>query len=139
PTAAPYLGLPATSSISSPESWTTVRSFPNLEFDDPVFMIAEPGSNRLFVNEREGRILSFEDDPATTETTMALDLREKTHGDGDSGMLSLAFHPDYAVAGAASEGHIYVAYSYRLTAHEDPDDNLPLYFRVSRFVIPPGT
>ncbi|HYC56848.1 MAG TPA: PQQ-dependent sugar dehydrogenase [Candidatus Binatia bacterium] len=139
PPAPAYLGLPPTSSISSPESWTTVRSFPNIDFDDPTFMVVEPGSDRVFVTEREGRILSFVDDPAATQKTVVLDVREQTQGDSDSGMLSMAFHPQYADLDSPNQGYIYVAYSYRLTSSEDPNDNLPLYFRVSRFHVPPAS
>lgn len=139
PATEPFLGLPETSSRTNTSAWTTVEAFPNLTFNDPVFMIPDPSGQRLYVTEREGRIVAFENDDATTEKTVILDLRDSTQGDSDSGMLSMAFHPDYAVSGAPGQGRLFVAYAYREgPLSEDPTDNLPLQFRISSFQVPPG-
>ena len=81
---------------SIPASWSTVEAFPNLSFVCPVGLTAIPGTNRLIVWEREGRIWSFENDPATTTKTLVIDLSANTQGWDDSGMLGLALHPDFA-------------------------------------------
>jgi uncharacterized repeat protein (TIGR03806 family) len=136
PPADAYLGFPASSSVSSPGQWTTEEAFPNLEFNDPTFLITEPGGNRIFVTEREGRVVSFINSASTTAITTVLDIREQTQGDSDAGMLSMAFHPDYATPESANEGVFFVAYSYReIPASPDPSDNLPLQFRISKFRI----
>ncbi len=135
PAAEPFLGLPENPALASATPWDVEVAYPNLEFDDPVFVLAEPGANRLWVAEREGRIVSFEDDAAATGLRVVLDLRDATLGDGDSGMLSLAFHPDYGEAGAGGEGRVFVAY-----ARIEPDDETaPLRFRLSRFDVDRGT
>lgn len=128
PDAEPFLGLPENPALVSATPWDVEVAYPNLGFDDPVFVLAEPGTNRLWVAEREGRLVSFEDDAAATELRVALDLRDATQGDGDSGMLSFAFHPDYDVEDAAGEGKLFVAY-----ARLEDDEAAPLRFRLSRF------
>ncbi|MFT5039371.1 MAG: hypothetical protein ACI8TX_000319, partial [Hyphomicrobiaceae bacterium] len=75
PDAAPFLGLPETLTIISERGWALEPAFPALAFNDPVFFISEPNQPRLWVCEREGRILSFLDDDETTELRTVLDLR----------------------------------------------------------------
>ena len=36
PAAEPYLGLPSSSPVTTPDHWITVPAFPNLTFDDPI-------------------------------------------------------------------------------------------------------
>lgn len=93
-------------------------AFPRLTFEFPVD-ITNDGLGNLYVVERAGRIYSFPNDSTTADTTVFLDLRERVLDlDIESGMLGLAFHPDYDV-----NGFFYVFYSI--------DD--PIRSRVSRF------
>ncbi|GAA5479319.1 LamG-like jellyroll fold domain-containing protein [Haloferula helveola] len=75
--------------------WSTVLAFPNLVFDNPVGLTHVPGTNKLIVWEREGRIWVFDNDPATTTKTLVLDLSSQCQGWDDSGLLGLALHPDF--------------------------------------------
>jgi len=40
-------------------AWNILPAFEKIEFNDPVYLVEEPGTRRLFVIEREGRIFSF--------------------------------------------------------------------------------
>ncbi len=72
----------------------------------PVFLThAGDGSGRLFVVERAGRIRIVED--GNLLPTPFLDISDKVSLEGECGLLSMAFAPDYAESGA-----FYIYYSY---------------------------
>src|SRR5437773_9804085 len=81
-------GLPP--GLVSSGGWTTVPAFPNLTFTNPVVLLAEPRSNRLFVCCREGMIYFFENNPASATKTLFLDIRSQTQGYDDCGLLGMA-------------------------------------------------
>ncbi len=74
-------------------------------FRFPVEAVAEPGSSRLFVVEQEGRVVAWKDG----KREIALDWKKKVHFGGECGLLSLAFHPDYA-----KNGRYFVNYTARV-------------------------
>jgi uncharacterized repeat protein (TIGR03806 family) len=133
PDAAPYLGFPKSSTLDGATQWTTEVAFPNLVFDDPVFLVAEPERDRLWVCEREGRLVSFEANEAVTEARTVLDLRAQNQGNGDGGLLGMAFHPRYADSEAEQYGQIFVGYAFRAPTSDNSFS--PLYFRLSRFQV----
>jgi hypothetical protein len=55
--------------------YAAVNAIPNLTFQDPTVFIPEPGTNRIFVCERQGKIWYFENDPAVSSKTLFLDLK----------------------------------------------------------------
>jgi glucose/arabinose dehydrogenase len=62
-------------------------------FDAPTYVAAPPGDRkRLFITEREGRIVVLH---AGRRSTF-LDITARVQTGGESGLLSMAFHPDYA-------------------------------------------
>ena len=64
----------------------------------PVFVTSPPGDTaRLFVVEQGGRVRVIRRD--TLLATPFLDLRGKISSGGERGLLSLAFHPQYAANG----------------------------------------
>ena len=84
-----------------------VNAFPGLSFAQPVeFTHAGDGTNRVFVVEQAGRIRSFVNDPATTSTSVFLDIRDRVEAGGEMGLLGLAFHPDFR-----QNGYFYVNYT----------------------------
>ncbi|WP_193210930.1 LamG-like jellyroll fold domain-containing protein [Luteolibacter marinus] len=93
---------------SIPADWTTVEAFPNLSFLNPVGLTSIPGTNKLLVWEREGRIYAFDNDPAVSTKTLVVDLSPNTQGWDDSGLLGVAVHPDFA-----TNRQIYVWYNWR--------------------------
>ncbi len=73
-------------------------------FSSPVHVTSPPGDDRLFVVEKAGRIEIV--DGGTTLGTPFLDITSKVTSGGEKGLLSMAFHPDYA-----GNGRFFVYYS----------------------------
>jgi len=88
----------------------------------PVHLAAPAGDDRLFVVEQQGRIRIIRDGELLP--TPFLDLRAQVSTGGERGLLSLAFHPDYA-----TNGRFFVNYTgtggetrvERFTVSGDPD------------------
>jgi glucose/arabinose dehydrogenase len=88
----------------------------------PTFIIAAPGDpSRLVVTQQDGLVALIKD--GALAAAPFLDLRDVTREDGEKGLLSLAFAPDYA-----DSGLLYVFYTdlngdIVLAEHRrDPDD-----------------
>ena len=71
-------------------------------FDQPIFVTAPQGDPRLFVVERPGFIQVVHDGTVS----QFLDIHARTTNDGERGLLSMAFDPNYA-----SNGLFYVYYT----------------------------
>jgi glucose/arabinose dehydrogenase len=71
-------------------------------FNEPIFVTSPPGDPRLFVVERPGFIQAVHDGV----TSQFLDMHTRTTEDGERGLLSMAFDPNYA-----SNGLFYVDYT----------------------------
>ncbi len=98
---------------------TLQEAFPNLTFVNPVdLQYAPDGTDRIFILEQSGIIKVFENNGNTTVVKTFLDIRDRVTSGGETGLLGLAFHPDYA-----SNGYFYVDYT-------TPN---PLRTHVSRF------
>jgi hypothetical protein len=98
------------------------NAFPQLSFSGVIDIQAPPdGTNRLFVVERAGRILAFENSADATEQTTFLDIRSRVDTEGEGGLLGMAFHPDYA-----QNGHVFVYYTV---------DSSPLRSVIARFTV----
>ncbi len=140
PAAQPYLGMPA--SLPTPSGdFVTELAFPNLTFQNPVFLTHAPSSNIMYVCEREGRIYSFPNDPGTSSKTLVLDVSAQTQGWDDCGLLGMAFHPEFGVSGSPNRGYFYVLYQYSdnpVPGPNRPPATTPAYNRLSRFTIPDG-
>ena len=125
-------------------AWQTVKAFPNLTFATPTFLVAEPASNRLLVGGDQGVIWAFDNNPNTTTKTVYLDLTAHCQGFNGSGLLGLAFHPEYGKAGSPNRGFLYVFYQYtpgpvKGSASVPPDNYAtPSYMRLSRFWVQDG-
>jgi glucose/arabinose dehydrogenase len=63
----------------------------------PVFVTAPEGDPRLFVVERDGRILVIKN--GALLPTPFLDIRNRANFTGERGLLGMAFDPDYATNG----------------------------------------
>ncbi len=99
-----------------PAPYRTANAFPKLTFTEPLDMTSAPGTERLFVVERFGRIVSFPNDADAEQFDVLLDLR-----DGENvNFLGLAFHPEFP-----TNGLVFV------TIQVSPED--PRGIRVSRF------
>ena len=82
-------------------------------FDIPVLVTAPAGDDdRVFVVEQTGTVRLVRD--GVTSPTPFLDIRDKVIDQGESGLLSIAFAPDYAQSGL-----IYAIYNARMGPYGD--------------------
>jgi len=113
-----------------------VPAFPRLTFLNPVGLTFAPGTSRLYVWEREGRVWSFENNPSASQKRLVLDLSKQCQGWDDSGLLGLVFHPDFQ-----KNRYMYVWYTYVSPGkvQGDPNNRLPVFLpnrdRLSRFTL----
>lgn len=136
----PFLNFPPREPLL-PGQWVCVPAFAKLKFQNPVWLCPWPGTDRLVVCEREGRVLWFRKDTAATEAHVLLDLRHQCQGHHECGLLSLAFHPEFGKVGSSKRGFFYVFYNYTdqpaKSAKALPRDK-PTRNRLSRFTIADG-
>ena len=71
-------------------------------FNEPIYVTSPPGDQRLFVVERSGFIQVMHGGV----TSQFLDMHARTTEDGERGLLSMAFDPNYA-----TNGLFYVDYT----------------------------
>lgn len=98
------------------------RVYPGLSFNQPVALLQAPlDDSRWFVLEQSGRIIVFDKDPEVTEVDEFADLRDRVDnsaGSGESGLLSMAFHPDYA-----DNGDVFLYYQVSRDTGEPVQDD----------------
>ena len=82
-------------------------AFPNLpNFSSPVdFQNAGDYTNRVFIAEQPGRIKVL-DDKVDISTKNSLNITDRVTSGGETGLLGLAFHPDFE-----HNGYFYVYYT----------------------------
>jgi putative heme-binding domain-containing protein len=115
-----------------PPPYRAANAFPKLRFDHPVHITSAPGSDRLFVCEEHGKILSLPNRPDATRADVffdpAAELKNFALTPGATGFGStyaLAFHPKFA------ENRLcYVCYILRSARGDLPDGT-----RISRFKV----
>ena len=82
-------------------------AFPNLNFINALdLQNSGDGTNRLFAVEQAGRIKVFENQTNVNTTKLFLDITDRVTAGGETGLLGLAFHPDYE-----NNGYFYVNYT----------------------------
>ncbi len=91
-------------------------------FDDPIYVTSPPGDPRLFVVERAGTIQVFHDGTKS----QFLDIHTMVDTNGERGLLSMAFDPNYA-----ANGLFYVFFNDNGTAGAPLGDIHVDEFRVS--------
>lgn len=129
----------------NPAGWQAVVAFPNVTFDDPTVITPEPNSTRLYIGERQGKIFFITNTPSVSVKTLFLDLSARTQGYNDSGLLGLAFHPQFRVTNSPNRGYVYVWYQFSPSpVGPDPQQGVappetPSYNRLSRFTVPDGS
>lgn len=136
----PYLNniFPPTAP-SSTASWNVEIAFTNLVIDQPMFMLPYPGTNRLVMLHKPGRITTF---PSRRDATQAellpfLDISSRTFTVSDSGLTGIAFHPEFGQPGSTNRGYFYITYKWRPTSVGTSFSEYA-YWRLSRFTVPDG-
>jgi glucose/arabinose dehydrogenase len=95
----------------------------------PTHLAAPPGDDRLFITEKGGRVRIVEDGQLLA--TPFLDISATTRTTSEAGLLSIAFHPDYATNGrffvyqsrnlrAGGSGN-HTSYVWEFEVSADPD------------------
>src|SRR5512146_2104445 len=80
--------------------YTLQQAFPNLTFSSPVdLQYAPDGTDRIVIVEQSGTIKVFENNGTTTSYKTFLDRTDRVTSGGETGLLGLAFHPEYADSG----------------------------------------
>ena len=89
------LGLVLALALAAPAT-AAPRLTPVGTFESPVYVAAPPGDgSRLFVVERAGRVMVLSGGGAPKTF---LDIRDQVDLEGEEGLLSIAFAPDYATS-----------------------------------------
>jgi putative heme-binding domain-containing protein len=116
----PWTTSRITGSPDPPRPYVTERVFPSLTFDQPVELVAIPGTSRLAVLEVGGKIFSFENSPDARQLDREHVADIALCHPSFFRLYGLAFHPKFA-----ENRYCYVSYVLK--------DRLPDGSRVSRF------
>jgi uncharacterized repeat protein (TIGR03806 family) len=118
--------------IGSPEPpppYRTEPAFPKLpKFEEPLDLTYAPGTNRLFVAGRWGKIWSFVNDKNADKADLALEFKGAKDSKGEpmkQVIYAIAFHPKFK-----ENGFIYVTWIPNPETEGQPKGS-----RVSRFVV----
>jgi glucose/arabinose dehydrogenase/regulation of enolase protein 1 (concanavalin A-like superfamily) len=133
-------GTLPTSAPTFSGTWSAVRAFQNITFLNPMGLVEMPVASgqprKLVVWEREGRIYFFDKNPSVAAKTLMLDLSNQTQGWDDSGMMGIAFHPNFL-----TNRYLFVYYTYVPLGTvignptTRPPTNTPNRDRLSRFTV----
>jgi len=80
-------------SLEPPSPYRVEPAFGKLRFHQPVVLTRAPGTTRLFLAELQGRIYSFENDPAVLAADLCFDLRAAVPAMRE--LYGMTFHPDF--------------------------------------------
>jgi uncharacterized repeat protein (TIGR03806 family) len=117
----PWTGSRVVGSPEPPPPYRVTRAFPQLELDQPIYIRAEPGTNRMVLVAHSGkgsgpsRIYTFDDDEHVTSKQVFLDLDRLIYG--------FAFHPRYE-----QNGYLFVM-------NNGPTEAENKQNRISRFTV----
>ncbi|MBA4064501.1 MAG: hypothetical protein C0501_12460 [Isosphaera sp.] len=123
-----------TGSPEPPPPFKAARVFPNVAFKHPLLIARCPGTDRLFVGEREGKLFSVKPGPdAKADLFFDLPKEFKTldrlpTAKGLHELYGLAFHPKF-------EQNRYCYVFYTLQAKDPKVHKLPDGSRLSRFTV----
>ena len=86
------------------------EAFPDVTASNAMTVEFPPGNDTyLYYLTREGRVYRFLNNPSTSSRSLVLDARSifaGTSQEGQSGMMDMAFHPNFA-----NNGELYITYS----------------------------
>ena len=137
---APYSGLgsrPANLTCIAPDQPTTNASiaiedaFPNLPgLTKALILLQAPDdATQWYVGEQDGRVVRFDNSPTVSTFSTFIDIRgpggpvDVDSSESESGLLGMAFHPDYA-----SNRQVFLSYTV-----DDTSGTYDFFSRVSRF------
>jgi putative heme-binding domain-containing protein len=103
-----------------PAAFDLQRMLPDISFDNPVELVAMPGTRWMWMMELRGGIYAF--DPASDSPEKHLVIHLKTHQERMADAYGMAFHPDFK-----TNRQVYLCY---VLGGGGPDDT-----RVSKFIV----
>jgi uncharacterized repeat protein (TIGR03806 family) len=101
-----------------PPPYRSEVAFPRMTFSEPLDMVQAPGSDRLLIAERKGKIFSFHNS-RQADKELLLDVKKSIY--------AIVCHPKFA-----ENGYLYVTYIV------DPDKDMPTGTKVARFHVKQG-
>jgi glucose/arabinose dehydrogenase len=129
----PWTSGHVTGSPETPPAYEVERVFPNLKFVQPLDAALPPDSDRIFIAEQGGKVLSFLPAAGVEKADLAIDLKQTVTDwksipgcRGFDSLYGIAFHPNFA------QNH-YVYLCYALAFPKRPAE--PIGTRVSRFTV----
>lgn len=105
-----------------PAPYRTQQVFPKLKFNEPLAMARAPGSNRLLVVERRGKLYTFQNSPTVEKADLLLDMGLLPDAGKSTATYGAAFHPQFQ-----KNGFVFVTYVL------DDKEPQPKGSRLSRF------
>ncbi len=141
PNVAPYLnGVMPPQPPTLGSDWSTVVAFPNLTFVNLTGVTQMPGQPKMVAWEREGKVYSFDKNPAAATKTLILDVSANCQGWDDSGLLGLAFHPKFSLGGEpGTNRYVFIWYTWAATVQGSPTTrpptSKPVRDRLMRFTL----
>ena len=139
-------GVLPTSAPTFSGSWSAVPAFPNVTLVDTLGVTELPGqaanARRMVAWEREGKVYSFPKDAVAVnaDKLLMLDITAKCQGWDDSGLLALAFHPNFG-SGVTNNRFVFIYYTWvtpgTVTGSPTarPPTFKPCHDRLSRFTV----
>src|SRR5262249_18374512 len=122
----PWTTSKVVGSPEPPSPYKTEFAFPKLKMDEPLDITNAPGSDRLFVTERYGRVLSVPPDPTVEKPDVLIDLNQVFNRSPRTIVLyGFAAHPKFA-----ENGYVYITIIPNPERNEEPKGT-----RVSRFKV----
>ena len=110
---------------------TTTAASANLGVGMLLASAVAPNSTELYVGSRGGRIVRLTPGDSSTPGTDFLDLGSRVWTGQDSGLLGIAFHPEFGDVLSPHRGFVFVYYVHQLADEE--------FIRLSRFTVPDGS
>jgi glucose/arabinose dehydrogenase len=130
---APWTSNHVTGTPEPPPPFEIQRVYPKLTFKTPLEIAFEPGGNRVFIAEQNGKIFSFPNVADPPKADEAINLRDIVKDwknlpscQGFDSIYGMAFHPNFA------QNH-YIFVCYALSFRERPTE--PIGTRVVRFTV----
>jgi uncharacterized repeat protein (TIGR03806 family) len=122
----PNTSFKISTSGSSLASMQMRRVFSRLAFASPILLThAGDNSDRIFVVEQAGVIKVFPNQDNVASAKTFLDIRSRVTSGGETGLLGLAFHPQYASNGKFyvyyTRGNLFSRFSEFQVSGNDPD------------------
>lgn len=122
----PNTAFKISTSGSSLASMQLRRVFSRLAFSSPLLLThAGDNSDRVFVMEQAGIIKVFPNQDNAASAKTFLDIRSRVTSGGETGLLGLAFHPQYASNGKFyvyyTRGNLFSRFSEFQVSGNDPD------------------